>query len=409
MKKVEAETQHPYLPDGIVVHILAKLPVKSLLQFRCVSKYWRSLISDPKFTLSTQVVVMSMPILQTKYQKSVFVHVIDDEASMKELPLPNPLRGPYYNGEPDLRGSCNGLVLVSCDQDLFLWNPTTRWCIKVLSHWRLGKYRYQPDSSFISGLCYDSSTGDYKAVMASRACNVAMAGSFRNKTWTEIHFPYTNKLLESGPTVNDRTHWLVHSGEYPRSHVMHNLIVSFDPQMNEFVEVPMPQNEGIKRNIVYGFGVLGGCLSLALTSVHEGPKVTSVEVFAMRKYGDKASWTSLFVISDLIMWNPGYTSVASLCSTTNGKVLFQEAPKKNGQGEGGVMSYNPERKSCMGVQILSRRAYCITSFAETLVSPPCYNWETEDYTVISLSGQMRKYNTSRPGVDLSKWPSVGFK
>ncbi|XP_058181505.1 F-box/kelch-repeat protein At3g23880-like [Rhododendron vialii] len=397
MKKVKAETRLPYLPGGIVVHILAKLPVKSLLQFRCVSKYWRSLISDPKFNLSTQkeqVVVMSMPILQSKYQKSALVHVICDEASMKVLPLPNPLRGPYYNDLPDLRGSCNGLVLVSYDQDLFLWNPSTRWCIKVLSHWCLGKYRQ--GSSFISGLCYDSSTGDYKAIMVSRACNFAMVGSFGNKTWTEIHFPYTDRILESGPTTNDRTHWLVHRGEDLHSQVMHNLIVSFDPQMNDFVEMPVPQNERIKRNIVHGFGVLGGCLSLALTSVHEGRKVTSVEVFAMRKYGDEASWTSLFIISDLILWNPGYTSVVSLCSTTNGEVLFLW------EGEGGVMAYNPERNSYRCVKSRSCRVYCITSFSESVVSPPCCNWETEDYTVISLSGPMQKYNTRRPGVALSK-------
>ncbi|KAF7132333.1 hypothetical protein RHSIM_Rhsim09G0026100 [Rhododendron simsii] len=60
---------------------------------------------------------MSMPMRQNKNQKSVFVHMIDDEASMKELPLPNPLRGPYYNGYTSVVSLCsttNGEVL-------FLW------------------------------------------------------------------------------------------------------------------------------------------------------------------------------------------------------------------------------------------------------------------------------------------------
>ncbi|KAH7834516.1 hypothetical protein Vadar_016930 [Vaccinium darrowii] len=116
IKRVEDETTCPYIPEGILVCILAKLPVKSLLQFRCVSKNWRSLISDSKFNLSTQrqqVIVMSMPVRQSKYQKSVFVHLIDDEASVKELPMPEPLRGALAFGGPDLWGSCNGLVLSS--------------------------------------------------------------------------------------------------------------------------------------------------------------------------------------------------------------------------------------------------------------------------------------------------------
>ncbi|KAE9447661.1 hypothetical protein C3L33_20445, partial [Rhododendron williamsianum] len=178
IKRAEAETRLPYIPEGIVVHILAKLP--------------------------------------SKYQKSASVHLIDDEASVKELPMPEPLRGALANDGPQLRGSCNGLVLV----------------IK----------------------------------------------------------PY--------------------------------YIVSFDPQMNEFVVVPMPQNERIKGTFVHSFGVLGGCLSMAVSIGHEMYKVTDVEVFAMKKYGDKASWTSLFIISRLIVFNPCYLSLVPLCSTTEGEDYF---------------------------------------------------------------------------------------
>ncbi|KAL7250030.1 hypothetical protein ACSBR1_012097 [Camellia fascicularis] len=37
------------LPQKVVFDILARLPVKSLLQMRCVCKSWNSLINNPSF------------------------------------------------------------------------------------------------------------------------------------------------------------------------------------------------------------------------------------------------------------------------------------------------------------------------------------------------------------------------
>ncbi|MCI15098.1 F-box/kelch-repeat protein, partial [Trifolium medium] len=39
----------PTLTFDLIEEILCRLPVKLLLQFRCLGKYWKSLISDPKF------------------------------------------------------------------------------------------------------------------------------------------------------------------------------------------------------------------------------------------------------------------------------------------------------------------------------------------------------------------------
>ena len=43
----EGATAAAYLPDDVVVDILARLPAMSLCCFKCVSRRWRRLISDP--------------------------------------------------------------------------------------------------------------------------------------------------------------------------------------------------------------------------------------------------------------------------------------------------------------------------------------------------------------------------
>jgi hypothetical protein len=48
-EKVNPEEVSVLLPDDIIFEVLSRLPVKSLCRFRCVSKGWRSLISDPAF------------------------------------------------------------------------------------------------------------------------------------------------------------------------------------------------------------------------------------------------------------------------------------------------------------------------------------------------------------------------
>ncbi|WJZ85908.1 hypothetical protein VitviT2T_005418 [Vitis vinifera] len=37
------------IPLDLIIEILTKLPIKSLIRFQCISKLWRSMISDPSF------------------------------------------------------------------------------------------------------------------------------------------------------------------------------------------------------------------------------------------------------------------------------------------------------------------------------------------------------------------------
>lgn len=88
--KPKSETQFAHIPGEILVTILSKLPIKYLLRFRCVSKYWGSSISDKKFNISSpkqQVIVVSK-----YYSPDCSIHLINDEASSMEVPKPKQLK-----------------------------------------------------------------------------------------------------------------------------------------------------------------------------------------------------------------------------------------------------------------------------------------------------------------------------
>jgi len=48
----EAEVDPLYLPHELIAQILVRLPVKSLIRFKSISKSWFSLISNPSFANS---------------------------------------------------------------------------------------------------------------------------------------------------------------------------------------------------------------------------------------------------------------------------------------------------------------------------------------------------------------------
>lgn len=97
-------------------------------------------------------------------------------------------------------GCCNGLLLIGIDQDLFLWNPLTRHFKNVMS------YKYLQDDGYeiVYGLCYNSSTDEYKGVMALVHFSSDVGGEYvvicnlRSKSATMVNFPYELSAVHSG-------------------------------------------------------------------------------------------------------------------------------------------------------------------------------------------------------------------
>ncbi|XP_057447492.1 F-box/kelch-repeat protein At3g23880-like [Lotus japonicus] len=219
----------PPIPFDLVVEILCRLPVKSLLQFRCVCKSWNSLISDPKFAKkhlhcspanftrhhliasylndSRQLRLKAHPLL------SVF-DTVPATAAQLEYPLKK-----YKINIDQIVGSCNGIVCVANHQNFTLfWNPFTRRFKKSppLENPNILGYT-------VYGFGYDYFADSYKVVAVF--CFEGGEVWFYHRTQVKVHTLGTNCWrriqglpscfpVESGKFVSGRLNWLATDNDW---------------------------------------------------------------------------------------------------------------------------------------------------------------------------------------------------
>ncbi|CAL5395567.1 unnamed protein product [Camellia sinensis] len=436
-KENRAKTEQNDLPQEILIDILLRLPIKSLVRSICVSKQWRSLIQDRAKTARRPKILVYKTHLKFSFQS------IDQQCRVESVRRPWKKMLPLL-ADIAIIGSCNGLLLLRIESDLFLWNPLTRCSKKVLAYHRLGDAGYD----VVSGLCFDSSRNEYKAVMAlahetlgdlhlPAGGNLAFTarrtptmlietsinsitfwsiisnespdyggefmviGSFRSKLWTHVQFPYSVRTVKPGPVLNEHLHWLA-SKESWGHFLSTQQIVSFDPRCDKFKKVPMPQpkDEDGDGDIILGLGALDGCLCMTR---FDNPRnfEGNVEVLAMKEYGMKSSWTVMFTISNLAGVFCSYHWFVPLCSTKNNEVIMNLCV---GVDDGYVTAYNPNDNSNRDI-LMATDNYDLNAimYEESLVTPPDYNWEEEElggeatYFEKYLSGSIGKRKRMRNG------------
>ncbi|GKV45188.1 hypothetical protein SLEP1_g52299 [Rubroshorea leprosula] len=174
----------PALFPELVTDILLRLPVRSLLRFRCLSTSLCTEIDSPYFIKNhlnrsiqmgtrQKLTVFNEDFMDTT---DFYTADIDDDLKAASL-LNNPLKSPHHCTL--ICGSCNGLILLGMilkpflgvflganpTMDLAIWNPFTRrykklpLCPVQTLPW------YKQFLSF--GLGYDSALDDYKVIMIS--------------------------------------------------------------------------------------------------------------------------------------------------------------------------------------------------------------------------------------------------
>jgi len=206
--------------DELITEILSRLPVKTLMQFKCVCKSWNTLIShDSSFTklhlhrsrCNTHLALLSdQDISDTKWDFSVVPIPV---SRLLEIPLRNISipKDPSYFLFTNMDccfivGSCNGLICLNGDSSptkplnhwLRFWNPAT----KTLSE----KLGYPTNFFKFITFGYDILNDTYKVVAFS--ANKVNVFSMSDNVWRDIPtfpivpFGVESKHLECHPFLN---------------------------------------------------------------------------------------------------------------------------------------------------------------------------------------------------------------
>ncbi|KAL9994268.1 putative F-box domain-containing protein [Helianthus debilis subsp. tardiflorus] len=238
-------------PSEIIVEILSRLPVKSILQFRSVSKPWLSLISDPSFTIVGHRTAFFITAYDTSACKLFFLSATHDSGSVTHLMTTN---------RPDTAIEAqhvNGLVcctfwegFVNSDEP-FVFNPSTHKVIKLHDpSVRLNNFWYY--------FGFDESRNEHKVLRVpsvqggSIDIQKIMIFNMSNYSWREIDatsdisptLDFSVSFIKSSVCVNGVIYMLL---------LMMFNILAFDLRTEKFsiVEVPLCDESSYLNKIVF--------------------------------------------------------------------------------------------------------------------------------------------------------------
>ncbi|XP_043688508.1 F-box protein CPR1-like [Telopea speciosissima] len=345
------------LPQEIIINILSKMPTKSLIRFRSVCKHWQRLITDPGFIeihLNQSVGNKSSVIITMDKLDLYSVNYDKHDDNMDIVKLDNPFLQFHYS-IISVVGSCNGLLLVDLIKSrsslsmTFLWNPSTREYRRLphlpvefkghdFSSWALVHHPKRKDYEVVRIVRYDVDNGlrnhSYRVEVLVYILGTDSWRRIGDSPWHIDNGRLPAQLVAGAP------HWMGTTRDLSRQ-----IIVSFDVEIEEFQVVELPNNLGDAGwEFEFRLGVLDGFLSLFHFAYAE-----YLDVWVMKDYGIKESWTKLFTVTQQPMLQYYYIVSSPFELLRNGEILLLESvdnePRKR-------MFYDPKNQSFRELKVL---------------------------------------------------------
>lgn len=360
-----------YFPADLWIEILIRLPVKSLIRFTAVSKSWRSLITSPNFS-AVQLANAKTHALLRRYDK----HDKHEHYSLLEFTGKNATFGnnscsefkfPFKSqiGYFRIVGSCDGLVCLTDDfflypsQPVILWNPSVRNDVVLPQAITNPKGPHIVVLGFgvankvykVVRLVYCRKPDDYGFGVPPQAEIFSLGtGRWRKVQGSDIKL----RILEfmwCQVLLNGIVHWLGYE-PIDDDNSSRSSILAFEIDREVFGEVMLPDVLG--REAVASLCLFASAGSLALVKYSSASEIEACDVWVMKEYGVKASWTKLYRI-DLV---EGFERVVGF---RNGEALlaFQGLD---------LVAYNLESKGTRNLGIYGTpRSFYIDNYVESLL------------------------------------------
>ncbi|XP_058761272.1 F-box/kelch-repeat protein At3g23880-like [Vicia villosa] len=337
--------QAPILPDELISKILLLLSLKTIVQLKCVSKSWNTLISDPIFIqMHLKISSQNPHLILTPILKYPAKYPL---SGVKSFPVSRLLENPSINVSGDnfhssihscqIIGSCHGLLCLLFHSRyrtlndeyrkywFCLWNPATREISKKSGTFE--DSNTQPNIYKFTLGC-DISTGTYKVVTLRKVLEqrgdenkVDWKGqvrvfTFGDNCWRKvqscpmipvilmnIHINRINNGVHSSGTVN----WLAlpnyiqpayEYGWKSIANAQQFVIVSLDLSTETYTQILLPRCFDEVPCFQPTLHVLMNCLCFS----HDF-KRTEFVIWKMKDFGIQESWTQLFRIEYLKIYH----------------------------------------------------------------------------------------------------------
>lgn len=317
------------LPLEMMDEILSWLPVKSLCRFRCVSKPWRNLISDPKFVKMhgdraiqnehvfrqrQRVIYTNRPLTHRSVSNKIrpfSIYSFDLNSNIATLSeydfVPTKLNHVFSSKLKRFVISwvscCNGLLLCKLhgqgvSTGLYLLNPATRESKELPlppklqdNHFRkqLYGFGFGDEYKVVNGQMYIDHDHDHDDD-DDHTVTVFSVYTLKTGCWRAIEkqFPYKGRQSYDGIPLNGGLHWLMYRLDPLGGYTL--VIVSLLLAEEEVREIPLP----VERPIENCSMVLGVFRQERLFITRTRPGLYN-DIWIMMEYGVAESWTKMRV------------------------------------------------------------------------------------------------------------------
>ncbi|XP_071713416.1 F-box/kelch-repeat protein At3g06240-like [Rutidosis leptorrhynchoides] len=160
------------LPEDIIRNILARMPTKPLVRFKCISRNWNLMISDPNFMSSRSRRMILFPAYPFYAIDTAILRHNDTMIKLHSSQI-------FKNGRLCcFVGTLNGIVVLTNgktkNENMIIYNPFT------------GALKIVPDHMYghVYGFCYGTTAEDLKIVRLRVVDNTRRCEVFCLKNWS---------------------------------------------------------------------------------------------------------------------------------------------------------------------------------------------------------------------------------